>query len=185
MRLAFIGPPGVGKGTQAARLAQTLDVPHLSTGEMFRDAAARKTKVGLLAEGLMKAGRLVPDDIVISLVQERLNAADCKPGFLLDGFPRTVPQARELDRMLSDRGTPLQAVVALFADPQRLFARMLARGRIDDNAETIRERNEQYEACTAPLLDYYQDLGLLEAVDSNGSIEEVAALVEQALAGEK
>src|SRR5262249_44404414 len=140
MRIVFLGPPGAGKGTQAQRLKVYLDIAHLSTGEMLRDAEEAGSELGCEAARFMNAGRLVPDEVVVGIVGERLSEKDCAHGCLFDGFPRTVPQAEELDRMLAERGMPLDLVLALDVAEPELVDRLLARGRPDDDRETIRER---------------------------------------------
>jgi adenylate kinase len=173
MRIVFLGPPGVGKGTQAVQLAKHLGIVHLSTGDMLRQAAADKTAVGMLSEESILAGKLVPDGVMVELVSQRLAKDDCQPGFLLDGFPRTLAQARVLDELLARRKAPLSAVLELQADEEELVRRLLARGRADDRPEVIRERLSQYARQTAPLSDYYRRLGLLHAIDGGGTPEAV------------
>jgi adenylate kinase len=173
MRLVFIGPPGVGKGTQAERLVKHLAVTHLSTGDMLRQARQDKTDLGLKAESYMAAGQLVPDDLILELVGHRLEAADCRAGYLLDGFPRTVPQAEALDKILVARGTPLDVVLELTASTDELARRLASRGRADDQPEVIRQRLEAYERQTAPLVDYYRRQGLLHSIHGEGTPEAV------------
>jgi adenylate kinase len=181
MRIVFIGPPGSGKGTQAQRLKDYLDVAHLSTGEMLRDPRYASTRAGLEAREAMEAGRLVPDDVVIDIVRERLKEADCDKGCLFDGFPRTLSQAEALDQLLSESGRPLKLVLELQVDEKLLVDRLLQRGRTDDKAETIEERFRQYQRLTQPLLDYYRRRGILRSVDGNGSTEEVFSQIVQAV----
>ncbi|MCQ3804945.1 MAG: adenylate kinase [bacterium] len=179
MRLLFVGPPGSGKGTQAVRVAESLGIPHISTGEMFRSHVTRGTELGKTVKELMAAGEYVPDEITGKMLAERLTHPDAARGFILDGFPRTIPQAELLDDLLSE--TPLDRVVLLAVDEEELMARMLSRGRADDTAETIRRRLEVYESQTAPLLDLYGPRGLLERVDGSGDMNEITGRIMAAL----
>jgi adenylate kinase len=173
MRIVFLGPPGAGKGTQAQRLKDYLQVAHLSTGEMLRSAFQAGTPLGQEAACYMNAGQLVPDDIVVSVVVDRMGEKDCVNGCLFDGFPRTVPQAEALDRLLAERGIPLDLVIALNVSESLLVERLLSRGRVDDDPETIRERFRQYHQLTQPLLDYYGGRGVLRQITAEGTPEEV------------
>ena len=181
MRIVFLGPPGSGKGTQAQRLKGYLGIAHLSTGEMLRDAARTQTRLGLQAARHMQAGQLVPDDVVVGVVADRLAGPDCARGCLFDGFPRTVPQAQALDQMLDQREIPLDLVLALEVPVERLVDRLLARGRDDDNRDTIEERFRQYNRLTEPLLAYYSDRGILRMIDGEGTPDEVFDRVQQAI----
>jgi adenylate kinase len=181
MRIVFLGPPGVGKGTQAARLTDRFGVPHLSTGAMLREAREQRSEVGLLAEQYMSEGNLVPDEVMLQLVEQRLAAADCQRGYLLDGFPRTIVQAQALDEMLERCGTPLSVVVELNADPGELVRRMLGRARADDQPAIIEKRLEEYLRQTAPLSEYYRQRGLLVPVDGSGAPAEVFERVAAAI----
>jgi adenylate kinase len=173
MRIVFLGPPGAGKGTQAQRLKDYLQVAHLSTGEMLRGAYQAGTPLGQEAACYMNAGQLVPDDIVVGVVVDRLAEKDCLRGCLFDGFPRTLPQAEALDRLLAERNIPLDLVVALNVPESLLVERLLSRGRIDDDPETIRERFRQYHHLTQPLLDYYGGRGVLRQITAEGTPDEV------------
>lgn len=181
MRLVFVGPPGAGKGTQAAKIVDYLNVPHLSTGDMLRDAREAGTEVGLAAKEYIAKGELVPDEIVLQIVRERLEQPDCKGGCLFDGFPRNIEQAKALDELLAEAGTPLELVLELVVDEELLIERLLGRGRADDNPDVIRQRIVVYREQTAPLSDYYRARGILKQVDGNGTIDEVAALARAAL----
>ena len=180
MRIVFLGPPGAGKGTQAVRLAEHLSLPHLSTGAMFRAAAERKSEVGLLAQEFFTSGRLVPDEVVIGVVRERLAEPDCVTGYILDGFPRTLSQAKVLDENLAERGTPLDRVIELTVSEDILIERMLARGRADDTREAVAKRFDEYVSKTQPLSDYFRERDLLVAVQGEGTPDEVFDLVKQA-----
>jgi adenylate kinase len=181
MRLVFIGPPGVGKGTQSERLVRYLGIIHLSTGEMLRRACAEQTELGKQVEQFMNSGKLVPDELMLDLVSERLTADDCKRGYLLDGFPRTLGQAESLDQILAARGTPLDLVLELTADADELIRRLAARGRKDDQPEIVRWRLEEYERETAPLSDYYSRRSLLRTVDGRGTPDEVFSRVKSVI----
>jgi adenylate kinase len=184
-RIVMLGAPGAGKGTQAQRLVERLEVPHISTGDMLRAAVAAGTEIGKKAKAVMDAGQLVSDDIVIGIAEERLGEDDARKGFILDGFPRTQAQAEALDAMLRRLNAPLDCCLALTVDTdevvQRLVKRAEIEGRADDNEETIRERMKVYDRQTAPLLAYYRDAGLLVEVDGMGEMDEVTARILEAL----
>jgi adenylate kinase len=192
MRLILLGPPGAGKGTQALRLVERHGIVHLSTGDMLRAAAAAGTPVGLRAKAIMDRGELVPDDVVVAIIADRIDQPDAKAGFVLDGFPRTVPQAQALDRLLAERGMQLDAVIALTVDEGILLRRiekrvadMTARGekvRSDDNPEVLKGRLGAYRTQTAPLVDYYAGKGMLRSVDGMAPVEAVAVAIDQLLA---
>ena len=173
MNLIFLGAPGSGKGTQAAALVQHFGIAHISTGDMLRAAVAAQTPMGKAADAYMSAGKLVPDEVVIGIVEDRLREADCAKGFLLDGFPRTSPQAKALDEMLERMGRGLDKVVYLEVDSEELFKRLLARGRADDSAETVRARLQVYQDQTAPLIAYYDQKGLLVRIQGKGDVAEI------------
>jgi len=185
MRLVLLGPPGVGKGTQAKRLLEYLCVPHLSTGDMFRLAIARRQSEGLLAEQYMSQGQLVPDQIVMQIVERRLQQPDAARGCLFDGFPRTLSQAVALDKMLAKAGTQLDLVIELEADEQELRRRILHRasveGRTDDTPETIARRLEVYHRETLPLIDYYRKQEKLVPIDGMGPPDEIFADIKVAI----
>jgi adenylate kinase len=191
MRLILLGPPGSGKGTQAQRLAANHGVIKLSTGDMLRAAVDAGTSVGLRAKDIMARGELVPDEIVVSIVSDRLDQPDARKGFILDGFPRTVPQARALDHLLRQKAMELDAVIELEVDEgilleriERRRAQMTARGedlRPDDNPEVLRRRLAAYRAQTAPLIAYYRGQGVLHSVDGMAPIQQVAATIASAL----
>jgi len=191
MRLILLGPPGAGKGTQAQRLVQRYGLVQLSTGEMLRAAAAAGTPVGLQARDIMASGALVPDDIVIGIISDRLDQPDARRGFILDGFPRTVPQAQALDALLKKKHIRLDAVVELRVNESALLARvesrvaeMLARGeqvRIDDTPEVLSKRLASYRALTEPLIHYYSERRKLLTVDGMMTIEHVTREINRIL----
>jgi adenylate kinase len=207
MRLIFVGPPGAGKGTQCARLTSRLAIPHISTGDMFRAAVRQGTPMGAEAKRYMDLGQLVPDEVVIGMVRERFQQTDVAPGFLLDGFPRTVPQAEALQALLHDLEQPLHAVALLEVPDSLIVERIVGRrtdpatGRIwhltfdppppelvstlvhrsDDTEDAVRARLSAYHAQTAPLVPFYEDIGLLRRVDGVGEVDEVTARLLLAL----
>ena len=173
MRIVFIGPPGAGKGTQAEKIIATYSLAHLSTGDMLRAARDAGTEIGKKADEYMSRGQLVSDEIIMGVIEERLQQPDCGEGYLLDGFPRTIAQAEALDEMLATNQTPLDAVVELKVPEDELFTRLAGRGRADDKPEVIRQRLVNYRQQTEPLLEYYTKQGLLKSVDGLGTIDEI------------
>jgi adenylate kinase len=185
-RLLLIGAPGAGKGTQAVKLAETFAIPAISTGDIFRENVKNETELGKLAKSFMDRGEYVPDSVTNDLVRDRLAQDDAKGGFLLDGYPRTAEQVLELDGMLSDAGTSLDAVVLLTADTdevvRRLLNRAIEQGRADDTEDVIRRRLEVYEEQTAPLVNLYDARDLVVTVDGLGAVDEVTERILAALA---
>jgi adenylate kinase len=191
MRLILLGPPGAGKGTQAQRLIAKHGIVQLSTGDMLRAAVAAGTPIGLRAKSIMDRGELVPDDVVVAIIAERIDRQDAKRGFVLDGFPRTVLQAEALERLLAERGLKLDAVIELKVDEgillrriEKRVAEMVARGervRADDNPEVLKGRLGAYRAQTAPLVGHYAAKGMLKSVDGMAPIDEVAAAIDRHL----
>ena len=192
MRLIFLGPPGAGKGTQAKLLTERHGIPQLSTGDMLRAAVAAQTEVGKRAKAVMDAGQLVSDAIVNEIVSDRIDSADCSKGFILDGYPRTVPQAQALDQILAGKGLGLDAVIELKVDERALLKRVesrvaetLAAGgtvRPDDKPEVLQRRLAEYREKTAPLSEYYASTGKLKAVDGMADVEAVTAEIGRILA---
>jgi adenylate kinase len=181
MRIILIGPPGAGKGTQCEKLSALLGVPHLSTGEMLRAAVRFGSPEGLEAARFMQAGQLVPDPLIVGMVGTRLLEPDCRGGCLLDGFPRTVPQAETLDDLLERRALSVDGVVELAVPRDELVRRMLARKRADDDPEIFSRRIASFEEQTAPLLDYYGRQGKLASIDGLGSADEIFARIKLAV----
>jgi adenylate kinase len=187
MRLVLLGPPGAGKGTQAKRLAERLGIPAISTGDIFRANVTAGTQLGVLAKQYMDAGEYVPDTVTNDMVRARLSEPDAVTGFLLDGYPRTTAQVEVLDRVLSESGVTLDAVVELTAAADEVVGRLLKRaeieGRADDTEDVIRRRLEVYAEQTAPLTQVYASRGLVRQVDGIGSVDEVTDRLATALEG--
>ncbi len=189
MRIVLLGPPGAGKGTQAVKLAEQFSCADVATGDIFRANVAEGTELGRAAQEYMDRGDLVPDDVVIAMVAERLGCDDCRAGFVLDGFPRTVNQAEALDRQLVEVGSPLDAALSFDVTEEELLRRLAGRAaaqhRADDSEQTIRHRLEVFAIKTRPLIDYYAHRGLLINVDAIGPIEVVTKRILTALEGNR
>ncbi len=185
MRLILMGPPGAGKGTQAKVISETLGVPAISTGDIFRANVSQETPLGLEAKRYMEAGDYVPDAVTNAMVRDRVNQDDTRGGFLLDGYPRTVSQVEELDAMLAEQDSAIDAVVVLTVDQDEIVGRLLKRaqsdGRTDDTEDVIRHRQDVYVEQTAPLISVYADRSILAEVDGMGSVDEVTRRVLTAL----
>lgn len=190
MNIILFGPPGAGKGTQAQLLQERHGLVQLSTGDMLRAAVAAGTELGRKAKAVMDAGNLVDDDLMIAIISDRIDQPDCKNGFILDGFPRTIPQAEGLDRMLAEKQLKLDRVIEIEVDDKILFARIEGRAqetasagqqRADDNAETLKKRLAVYYEQTAPVLPYYENKGMLAKVDGMADIAEVSRQIEKIL----
>lgn len=188
MRLIFLGPPGAGKGTQAQRFEQKYGFVQLSTGDMLRSAVAEGSEIGKKAEAIMARGDLVPNDVVVKIISDRVDHEDCRKGFILDGFPRNEGQAEALDAMLKEKNEPLDAVVEFAVDDKILIDRISTRAaeteggtRADDNAETLKKRLDVYHAQTAPLIEHYGKMGILRTVDGMKDIDTVTVEIEKAL----
>ena len=177
MKLLIMGPPGVGKGTQASHIKSKLNIAHLSTGDILRTEIEKKTDTGVQAKLYMDAGKLVSDQVLLDIIQDRIKNPDCDGGYLLDGFPRTLPQAVGLEKIMESINHTLDRVISLTADENELVERLIKRGvesgRSDDTPDVIRNRQKIYWEQTAPLLDFYQKKGILKDVDGLGEISEI------------
>jgi adenylate kinase len=177
MKLLIMGPPGVGKGTQASRIKSKLNIVHLSTGDILRTEIEKKTNIGVQAKLYMDAGKLVPDQVLLDIIQDSIKNPDCDAGYLLDGFPRTLPQAVGLEKIMESTKHTLDMVISLTADENELVERLIKRGeesgRSDDTPEVIRDRQKIYWEQTAPLVDFYKNKGILKNVDGLGEISEI------------
>jgi adenylate kinase len=185
MRLIIMGPPGAGKGTQAKFIAEHFKIPAISTGDIFRANVTQGTELGLEAKRYMDAGEYVPDEVTNLMVRDRIDEEDANPGFLLDGYPRTLAQVEELDGMIKHTGHALDAVVVLTVDPDEIVQRLLQRaqveGRADDTEDVIRRRQELYTEQTEPLIDVYRNRGILIEVDGMGEVDDVTSRIFDAL----
>ncbi len=180
MRIILFGPPGCGKGTQATFISESFIIPHLSTGDMLRSAVVSKSEVGLKAKNIMEKGGLVSDEIVFSIVKDRISQNDCKKGFILDGFPRTVNQAEELDALLGET-TKIDYVVRIKVDEEEILKRLIDRGRDDDKPEIIRNRFKSYNSETKPLIPFYEKRGILSNINGMQEIEKVSEDIKKVL----
>lgn len=185
MKIVLLGGPGAGKGTQAVKLKEHYGIPHISTGEVLREARTAGTELGKKAAEYMDAGKLLPDDIIIGIIGEKLDMPEMKNGFLFDGFPRTIPQAEGLNEMLNSKGKSLDSVVSIEVPDEIVIERLLKRaeieGRSDDNRETIENRLKVYYEQTEPLKKYYQDSGLLKSIDGVGTVNEIFERIKAVL----
>ncbi|HEY5161056.1 MAG TPA: adenylate kinase [Gaiellaceae bacterium] len=187
LSIVMLGAPGAGKGTQAVRIAETHGIPHISTGEMLRSAIAAGSELGQKVKEIVESGALVPDELIVEVIRERLSQPDAQSGFVLDGFPRTIVQAEALDALLAELGRPLEIVLELELSEETAVERMLGRaaeqGRADDTPEVIKNRFVVYRRETEPLSNYYRGTGKLVAIDSSPGMDEVFAEIERVLAG--
>lgn len=183
LKIVLLGAPGTGKGTQSEKLVALHGVPQISTGDLLRKAVAEQTELGLKAKAAMDAGELVSDDVVIGMIRERMDAPDAADGFILDGFPRTLAQAKALDELLAQLGRPLQRVVHVQVDDDEIIKRLLARGRADDSEATIRHRLNVFREQTQPLVEHYRAQNLLATVAGVGEVDEIFERINTAIVG--
>lgn len=183
LKIVLLGAPGSGKGTQGAELATRYSVPQIATGDLLREAVAEDSELGRAAKAAMDAGELVSDETVIGMIRDRLTSPDAANGFILDGFPRSLAQAEELDRLLTELDRPLQRVIHLQVDNEEIVQRLTDRGRGDDTEETIRNRLAVFAAQTEPLVAYYEARGLLTPVNGSGTVEEIQERIVRAIEG--
>jgi len=183
MRIVIFGPPGAGKGTQAKLISEEYDIPHLSTGEIFRSAIKNETELGKEVKAILDAGELVPDDKVVALVKEKLKESKYDGGYILDGFPRTVPQAEAFDQILNEKGKRLDVFLQLDVPEEELVKRILSRGegRSDDTPQKVKNRLKIYQKETQPVLDYYKKQDVVKKIDGVGSIEEIFDRIKKVL----
>lgn len=181
LKIVLLGAPGSGKGTQSEKLVAEFGVPQISTGDLLRSAVANQTELGKKAKAAMDAGELVSDDIVVGMMRDRLTQDDTANGFILDGFPRSLSQAKALDELLDELDRPLQGVVHIKVDNEEIVQRLMARGRADDNEDTIRNRLNVFQEQTQPLVAFYEDKGLLTAVAGVGDIDDIYSRIKGAL----
>lgn len=181
MRIILFGGPGAGKGTQAQKIVDHYHLPQISTGDILRETAASASTLAAKIKEVMSRGELVSDDLLKEIVAERLRQADCRQGFILDGYPRTTRQAHDLEEILQHRNLTLDAVLYIAVDEQELVTRLSKRGRADDNEETIKNRLKVYESSTRPVLDFYQEKMLLQKVNGVGTVEQVFVLIRDIL----
>lgn len=181
-RFIFLGAPGAGKGTQAEMLAISHNIPHISTGDILRQAVAARSELGIQAKRFIDNGELVPDSLVVGLIRERLQQSDAEPGWILDGFPRNISQAHDLNALLEQLGESYRWVIYFAVEQETLIQRMLDRGRQDDNDATVRRRLEVYEEQTTPLIDFYQAQDRLKVINGNQGVEAVAQDLQLAIA---
>lgn len=185
MKLVFLGPPGAGKGTQAKLLASKMGIAHISTGDMLRAAVEKGSELGKQVRDIMNSGQLVPDTVIIRLISERTKEADCKSGFILDGFPRNVAQGEALQEMLNAKNDVIDSVLYFSISQDELLRRLenrrAAEGRVDDDSETQKKRIGVYEEQTAPLIHYYEKKAILKKIDSQGSVDQIHQLVLDAV----
>ena len=180
MRIILFGPPGCGKGTQAVLISEALSIPHLSTGDMLRNAVSSKSEIGLKAKDIMEKGGLVSDEVVLSIVQERVANSDSKKGFILDGFPRTVNQAERLDLILNEE-QKIDCVLRIKVDEEEIIKRLIDRGRNDDKPDIIKNRFKSYNAETQPLIPFYETREILFNIDGMQEVEKVSAEIKKVL----